>query len=129
MTETEQLKLKNKMLDECDHVIGGWWGNKIQYFGDASISGKPEEIADIKKRLVGWLPHNNRIEPGHLVFGEYERSFVLFEIVKVDWKSNPSDMFFADARVHKMITKEDGDTIFERDSTPVRQQCFFAGWF
>lgn len=79
----------------------GGWGNNIYFTFPEEF--EKEMTDDSLYSVVGW----KRIMPsvGDLLESEFERSFMTFEFVKVDYKHNPPDMFFAKVKPVKQVMK------------------------
>ena len=75
---------------DYDDVIGGCWGNAIYWFACDF------EYKDFK--VVGWKPFDQRPFVGAIIYAKMQRSEIWFEIVSIDFKNDPPDMFFADLR-------------------------------
>ena len=91
----------NAMLDRSNDVIGGWWGNHIRW--------KSDQTFDFEKQKTfgawGHKPPDQRLELGHLVAGEFQKSWILFEVVDIEYARNPPDMFFADLKPIDQVKK------------------------
>jgi len=82
----------------------GGWGDNISLF-------YPDEFGDVDLntetvKVVGHKPTMPRV--GEIVIGEFDQSFIQFEIVSVDPCDNPVDMFFAQMRATKQVNKKTG---------------------
>lgn len=68
-----------------DSIAGGGWGNSIKWFDWD------------KRQIVGWKP--TRPRKGDFINAKLASGKIAyFEIIKVDLKSDPNDMFFADVK-------------------------------
>lgn len=85
----------------ADYEIGGGWGNKIGWMDPKQFEGPIGY--DTVFGVVGWKLHRPKV--GDTLLGEFERSWMLFEFVTVDYKSDPPDMFFADVKIIKQVLK------------------------
>lgn len=81
----------NSIPPEYDDVMGGYWGNHIRFFNYKSG-------ADIQ-RIWGHKPWDQRLSVGDVILSEMRRNYVWFAVKSIEYKSNPTDMFFADAVV------------------------------
>lgn len=80
------------MTGTMEYEIGGGWGDSIEWFGPEQFDDRP--ITDESKfQVVGWKARRPKISD--TLKGEFEKSWVWFKFVSVDYKSNPPDMFFA----------------------------------
>jgi len=114
----------------CDHVIGGVWGHHIRASDGLAI---PEDIVDGLIGIWGHLPWENRIKIGQTIVHEYERNWFIFEVVEVDWKYDPRDMFSGKIRVLRAYDKLTGDCSYNRDDwldgDEVGLPARIANWF
>lgn len=81
------------------HKLGGHWGDAITYF-DRDITSYTDPASTY--RLVGWK--QKRPEVGDLVEVQGHISKWTLRMVKVDYQSDPNDMFFADAVVDRVVS-------------------------
>ena len=88
---------------EADYKIGGAWGNAINWMNPDDFSKSIETEKD-RFSVVGWK--RNRPKVGNTLVGEFEKSFIFFEFTKVDYQSNPPDMFFGEVKAIKQEMKE-----------------------
>lgn len=72
---------------EFDDVIGGCWGNKIEWFTC--------DFANEDFKVAGWKPLEDAPQVGWVIKAEMSQSWVWFEIIEIDWQRDPADMFFA----------------------------------
>lgn len=76
---------------QADHKIHSGWGHHIEFM-DGTFDGWKGEMKNF--RVFGHLPRIPK--EGETLIGEFENSFIKFQIQKVDRCFDPPDMFFAD---------------------------------
>jgi len=85
-----------------DYEIGGRWGNHVSLWDKDKFSN-----TDLDTQLVRVYGHKSiRPHKGQTLIGEFRKSFIKFEFVKVDLCAEPQDMFFADVKAIDQIIKE-----------------------
>lgn len=85
-----------------DYELGGGWGNSIQL-------SNPEQFKyfnmDTIFNVHGWKSYpQSKPKVGDTLVGEFEKSWMKFEFIEVEYKYDPPDMFFAKV---KLIEREE----------------------
>lgn len=89
-----------------DYTLGGGWGDHIDL-------AYPREfhLLDLNKDIVKLYGHTPyRIKVGDTVLGDFQKSWILFKVKKIEYMRDPTDMFFADTVVIKQQLKS-SDTV------------------
>ena len=98
----EFLKIEAELLEECDDIIGGYWGNHISWQGQ-------DQFNDINSHeyfsAYGHKPLSQQPETGHKILGEFQRSWIMFEVLEIKRPGNPPDMFFLKLKAIKQVPK------------------------
>lgn len=84
---------------EEDDVVGGWWGNKIEWM-----------TCDFERsvfKVVGWKPLDQRPRVGSVIKADMKRSAIWFRVTSIRFPGDPHDMFFADLTPVWQEMKED----------------------
>jgi hypothetical protein len=77
-----------------DYTLGGRWGRHISLTDPDQFFG-----TDLSKQTVKVYGHFlPRPKVGQTLVGEFQKSFIKFMFVKVEYCNDPHDMFFADVR-------------------------------
>lgn len=99
---------------DADYRLGGFWGHHIDL-----CAPKDFHKLDLNKdtvELYGHWPKN--ILVGQTVIGEFQKSWIVFEITEIKYCSDPTDMFFAKSIVVKQKRKSDGVVIIVERNNP-----------
>jgi len=78
---------------KADFIIHGGWGNHVSW------SKKDFSKINLNKdtvRVNGHMPIKPKV--GDTLLGEFEKSFILFEFVSVEYCGDPPDMFFGEVK-------------------------------
>jgi len=108
-------------LADCDHVMGGYWGNHIAWLSGPAPAltdeCQPGDMVDLP--IYGHQPPENRIGNGQWITVEYRRYWLTFEAYDVQWATDPHDMFAAKCRCIRVCDRETGQVVWHRASAPV----------
>jgi len=72
-------------------VIGGFWGNKIDWL--------KFDHASSDYRIVGWKPFDQRLSVGDVILAEGQQTWMWFVIEEIEYCRDPRDMFSASLRI------------------------------
>lgn len=101
MEERNSLTEKKESLLKGDFEIGGVWGDKIEWSGDNDFGSMSEKsifrVMGFKSATI-LSKKSNIPKAGNTIVGEFEKSYIKFEIIEIDWQNNPQDMFFANVK-------------------------------
>jgi len=110
---------------DCQHVVGGWWGNHLR-FVDSLPELNPNPSTMTGYRIWGHQPAKTRIEEGDLITQEYGKTWVTFKAKNIEYKTNPSDMFFGECDVVRVCEKQTGECLYYREEIELSIIAKFA---
>lgn len=96
--------------EAIEYRIGGDWGDSIQWFPSDQWN---DSVVKKLYSVVGWK--DQKPKPKDILIGEFQRSWITFEFVSVEYKINPPDMFFAKVRPIKQEMKAALETTEQGD--------------
>jgi hypothetical protein len=76
----------------ADFTIHSGWGNHVEWLDDLSKIDLNKDTV----RVYGHMPRKPK--KGDTLIGEFQRSFIKFEFVSVEYPGDPPDMFFGDVK-------------------------------
>jgi len=85
-------KPKKPKQEPVEYLIGGGWGNSINWTDREQFNG-PWEAGRVF-HVVGWKRRIPQV--GDTLRGEFRKSVIWFRFTKVDRCGDPEDMFFAE---------------------------------
>lgn len=108
-------------LADCDHVMGGTWGNHISWLdGHAprlTETCQPGDMVDLRiyghqPEFSGHRPNSHRIKDGDWIAVEYSSNWLTFEVSNVEWGNDPKDMFTARVRCVRVCDRKTGQPVW-----------------
>lgn len=97
----QQAQAIDALLRQANDVMGGSWGNHITWTTDEWPPLSSRSVV----RAYGHKPPHAFPEVGHLIAAKMRRSWFLFEVIEVEPKRDPPDMFFLSMRPVKQVMK------------------------
>ena len=91
------------LLDACDDVIGGFWGNHISWSNNEQFSEPERELFSV----YGHKPFDQQPKLGDKITAEMQHSWILFEVTDIRHEHDPKDMFFAELKPVFQVLKAD----------------------
>lgn len=84
-----------------DYKLGGVWGCHVSLLNPNEFSKTDLNTQTVK--VYGHISPRPRV--GQTLVGEFQRSFIKFEFVDVEYCSDPPDMFFAEVKAVYQVLK------------------------
>jgi len=91
------------MKPSADFEIGGGWGNSIGWLDTKQFQKQFDDESIF--RVYGFKSGRKLPEVGSTILGEFERSWIVFEVVSIEWMRDPTDEFFADVKPIEQVLK------------------------
>jgi|GEM_PF-1368973 len=110
-------------LADCDHVMGGCWGNHISWLDgqapDLSETCQPGDMVDLRiyghqPSCFSHRPNRHLVRDGDWIAVEYSQYWLTFETYDVERDLDPNDMFLAKVRCVRACDRETGLTVWHR---------------